>query len=204
MLILNIAAGKFKPLEFGSKRDNMMPNYTLNVDTSYFTKETPAMIEDNIRCWKTDRDRGNITRNLNMDVVQFMERTSIVFDRVVIYRFLEHVPFTEVEYFIYLVSTVLKKGGYVDVIVPNYRILADMLAQEDVYSKDPNFNFNAHNIILTTELLNEPSCPHASIWTSERMSMFWELEKRFEVGLQHKSFEFDGRDIYLRSFIQRV
>jgi len=205
MLILNLAAGKFEPLEFNTKDYEMFNSkYVLNVDTSYFSHEDAGNIENDIRCWETDPDRCNVTKNLNMDVFKFMELTSIVFDRVVIYRFLEHVPFTQVEYFIYLVSTVLKQGGYVDVIVPNYKILANMLVNEHSFMKDPNFDFHAHNITLTTELLNEPSCPHASIWTKERMTMLWELEKRFKVGLQHSSFKFDGRELYLRSFIQRV
>lgn len=204
MLILNLAAGKFEPLEFDTKNDKMLPKFILNVDTSYFSDENAGRIESDIRYWETDPDKCNMTKNLNMDVFQFMERTSIVFDRVVIYRFLEHVTFTQVEYFIYLVSTVLKKGGFVDVIVPNYKVLANMLLAENEFMKMTSFNFNAYNIILTTELLNEPSCPHASIWTNDRMTRLWELERRFKVGLQNEAFEFDGRDIYLRSFIQRV
>jgi hypothetical protein len=127
-----------------------------------------------------------------------------MFDRVVIYRFLEHVSFTQVEYFIYLVSTLLKHNGVVDVIVPNYKHLADMILTEEFHHENPDFDFHAWNILLTTELLNEPSCPHASIWTPQRMKYFWELEGRFRVSKQLESFKFDGREIYLRSLIERI
>lgn len=205
MFILNLAGGKFGPLPISTQENLLIPKYILSIDTSYFTENRPVYIENDIRQWQVNPDRLTKYENLNMDVFEFMERTCITFDRVVIYRFLEHVSFTQVEYFIYLVSTVLKKGGVVDVIVPNYATLAQMLLQEDDF--DPcytGFDFQAHNILLTTELLNEPSCPHASIWTKQRMKRFWELEGRFKVKIQNPQFKFDGRDIYLRSIIERL
>jgi hypothetical protein len=203
MLILNLAAGKFHPLPMDE--DNiLMPRYTLNVDTSYFTENTPNMVEDDIISWLGDEDRLTKSVALNMDVFEFMERTRVKFDRVVIYRFLEHVSFTQVEYFIYLVSTVLKERGFVDVIVPNYEQLAELLLSEPNHHDNPVFNFEAHNILLTTELLNEPSCPHASIWTPHRMNRFWQLEGRFRVAKQNPAFKFDDRDIYLRSIMERL
>lgn len=200
MLILNIAAGKFEPLAMSSREDSMMPKFVLNVDTSYFSSLTAEEAEVAITEWQDDPDRTSTYMNINMDVFEFMERTALSFDRVVIYRFLEHVSFTQVDYFIYLVSTVLHQGGQVDVIVPNYIQLAEMIINDNPNMSD----FAQKNILLTTELLNEPSCPHASIWTPARMKHFWELEGRFKVGLQNPAFKFDGRDIYLRSFIERI
>jgi len=200
MIVLNIAGGKFDPLPMSSKENLMMPKYVLSVDTSYFTENKASVIESDIHAWGRDKDRISKYTHLNMDVFEFMERTSIIFDRVVIYRFLEHVTFPQVDYFTYLVSTVLRPGGQVDVIVPNYIQLAEMILNDNPRMSD----FPEKNILLTTELLNEPSCPHASIWTPERMKYFWELEGRFKVGLQNPAFKFDGRDIYLRSFIERI
>jgi hypothetical protein len=168
MLILNVAAGKFAPLPLLKEEGKMIPTFTLNVDTSYFTETHPASIESEIRCWDENKDRLTVTKNINMDVFEFMERTSILFDRVVIYRFLEHVSFTQVEYFIYLVSTVLRRHGLVDVIVPNYVHLAGMIMNDDPYMA----NFAQKNILLTTELLNEPACPHASIWDTAPYGIF--------------------------------
>jgi hypothetical protein len=203
MLLLNIAAGKFAPLPMPGDSP-MLPQYVLNIDTSYFSDLTPGEVEKDMETWDDDPDRVSKVVKLNMDIFQFMERTSLVFDRVVIYRFLEHVPFTQVEYFIYLVSTIIRPECIVDVIVPDYQVLANILLDEDKYEINEGFDFQAHNILLTTELLNEPSCPHASIWTQERMKRFWELEGRFNVALQRSGYQFDGRYIYLRSLIKRL
>ena len=201
MLILNIAAGKFDPLVMQNEIKLGYPKYILNIDTSYFDKQDALISERNIQMWEKDPDRISYSDHLNMDAFEFMERTKLKFDRVVIYRFLEHISFTQVEYFIYLVSTVLKTGGFVDVIVPNYKLLAQKLLDEENVNES---DWQAHNILLTTELLNEPSCPHASIWTPERMKRYWELEGRFKVGIQKQDFNFDGRSIYLRSWIERL
>lgn len=204
MRILNIAAGKFDPLNL-SDDDPMLPKYVLNVDTSYFSETRPDIVERDIEVWEEDPDRLSRVAFLNMDVFTFMERTRLDFDRVAIYRFLEHVSFTQVGYFIYLVSTVLRKGGIVDVIVPNYRILAEMIiCEENMFDNCSAKEVEARNVLLTTELLNEPSCPHASIWTDERMKYFWELEGRFKVLRQDRAFKFDGRDIYLRAILERT
>lgn len=203
MVILNIAAGKFDPIL--PDKIYQLPYYILNVDTSYFASDmSAAMVENDIIQWGEDPNRVLTKRHLDMDVFQFMEQTKIKFDRIVIYRFLEHVSFTQVPYFIYLVSTILKKKGLVDVIVPDYQILTEKIIYEESYFQNPEFDFEAHNIELTTELLNEPSCPHASIWTTMRMVKMWTLEKRFMMKKNITTFEFDGRNIYLRSLIERV
>jgi hypothetical protein len=97
-------------------------------------------------------------------------------------------------------STALKIGGEIDIIVPNYRTLAKMLLNENVNGA----NFLKHNITLTYELLNEPSCPHASIWTKERANFFFTYEERFKITNFDPNYEFDGRDIYLRFIAKRI
>jgi len=196
MYILNLGAGKLEPLNIVSGR-----NFIVNLDQSYFTGLPPADIESYMRGHKKRGETNDVTVHCKADAFEFMERTRLQFDRVVMYRFLEHIPFDKVLYFIYLVSTVLKQGGRVDVIVPDYKILASMLIAEDDILYHPSFD--AHNIILTTELLNEPGCPHASIWTPRRMDKFWELENRFRVIQTLSPYKFDGRRIYLRSIIER-
>lgn len=204
MNILNIAAGKQKPLEIPSVSSfaNRVGKHIVNVDTGYLGADFAGDIAREIREKKLRLDDVREWYCCH-DIFDFMERTTILFDRVVMYRFLEHVSFTQVNYFIYLVSTVIKAGGIVDVIVPNYNKLADMILNDDPYSDQ---NFEASDILLTTELLNEPSSPHASIWTPLRALYFWELEGRFEVAEENvdPNFKFDGRDIYLRFFAKRI
>ena len=194
MIVLNVAGGKEKPI-FDTPFDQIRSKFILNVDSSYFSKTTPEEVEIEIQNWDK---RSNKTMFLSMNIFEFLERTTIKFDHVSIYRFLEHVSFTNVLYFIYLISTITKKGSAVDVIVPNYKILASMILNEDKYHQLKDFNFEQWNIQLTTELLNEPSCPHASIWTDTRAKYFWELENRFKVDKINPAYIFDGREIYLR------
>ena len=197
MLILNLAAGKLKPI-LEDKESG--PHLLVNLDTSYYSYMDPEMIEDTITLWNQNGSKIDMELYCNEDAFTFMERTRAVFDRICLYRFLEHVPFEKVPYFIYLLSTITKKRDLVDVIVPNYHTLAEMLYQEDV--KEPGFE--KRNILLTTELLNEPSCPHASIWTIDRAQYFMELEGRFKITVAEPNYEFDGRDIYLRFIAKRV
>lgn len=197
MLILNVAAGKVKPLLEDKGIDVQC---LVNLDTSYYGFSSPMYIENTISDWLRNSRHESIEYYCKEDVYSFMERTSLIFDHVCCYRFLEHVPMDRVLYFIYLLSTVVKKGGVVDIIVPNYMILADMIMNENVNDKD----FEANNILLTTELVNEPGCPHASIWTKDRATKFFELEGRFKVGGINENFTFDGRDIYLRFQAERL
>lgn len=201
--ILNIAAGKFVPIGFFESVNDpyFMGHFLVHLDPMYYSDCKPEHIEASNTKWLNVNTK--MTFLCPLDAYEYMERTAIKFDHVSIYRFLEHVSFTKVPYFIYLVSTILEKGGMVDVIVPNYETLAEMIIKEDLF--DPaGGNFEPHNIFLTTELLNEPSCPHASIWTPDRMQYFWELEDRFKVIDINKNYVFDGRDIYIRAIIERL
>jgi len=202
MNILNIAAGKQKPLKI-PYTTSLTSKYIVNIDNGYFNSfHHAAAIE---RMIKENGLKFAEVRNLycKHDIFNYMEKTAIIFDSVAIYRYLEHVTFTQVNYFIYLVSTVIKKGGIVDIIVPNYDVLSQMVLDEDPFDDK---NFEASNILLTTEMLNEPSCPHASIWTPLRAIYFWELEKRFKVEEKDidPKFKFDGRDIYMRFLARRI
>jgi len=200
MIILNLGAGKIQPILLGQDKG---PHLLINLDTSYYSAWEPEDLEDIVSLWRKNGSTIDMEYFCKEDAFTFMERTQIVFDRVCAYRFLEHIPMDRVLYFIYLMSTVVKKEGLVDIVVPDYEILASMILKEDPL--DPaGGNFEAHNIILTTELLNEPGCPHASIWTSSRAEYFFGLEERFIVKNCISSYDFDGRDIYLRFLAERI
>jgi hypothetical protein len=192
--VLNIAGGKISPLTLSESC------FTVNVDTMYYINDDPQKVERKRKNWEGS---DTVDYYINADIFEYMEKTLILFDRVCIYRFLEHVSFTQLLYFIYLVSTVTQQGSTVDVIVPNYYRLAQMIIAEDPI-EPAGGNFEAHNILLTTELLNEPSCPHASIWTPGRAYYYWELERRFKIQNVEPIFQFDGRDIYMRFKAERI
>jgi len=189
-IILNIAAGKELPLELPE------PYFLINSDIMYYQNTQPDVIEKELAEWNGTLNKSYYCKT---DIYEFMERTKISFDKICIYRFLEHVLMDKVCYFIYLLSTITNKGSLIDVIVPNYTMLAEMILNEKIDN-----NFDANNIILTTELLNQPPDPHTSVWTMERAKYFFELEKRFKITSIDQSFEFDGRNIYLRFQAERI
>ena len=111
--ILNIAGGKIPPLYL----EKTEPYFLVNVDKMYYQNADPEHIENEHNIW---RRIGSMNFNVRDDAFLFMERIAMYFDRVTVYRFLEHIPMDKVLYFIYLLSTVTKQGDEIDVIVPNY------------------------------------------------------------------------------------
>lgn len=196
--IFNIAAGKLKPIDIPFKKYCL-----LNMDLMYSfdsadIKQTIGTTDDAV---SNAIKLKPIEIYSRYDVFKFMGSTRLFFDMVCAYRFLEHVSRDQITYFIYLISTCTKPGALIDIIVPNYLRLADIILTEKVIG---NSNFEAENILLTTELLNEKDDPHCSIWTPERLKYFWELEGRFKVVDIDPCFDFDGRDIYLRMRGERI
>ncbi len=197
--ILNIGGGKIRPIEF-PETNILLYNrvhFLLNLDQMYFN---PVDINDIINSHSISNTTSKMVLNSDIDVYTFLERYHLLFDCITMYRFLEHVPKVKLLYFIYLLSTSVKIGGYIDVIVPDYKKLAQRILNENVN----DINFESEDIITTFELLNEPYCPHCSIWTVDRARYFFELEGRFKVLHIQENYKFDGRDIYLRFLVERI
>lgn len=202
--ILNIAGGKIGPIEHHYKDLYNDARFLVNLDSMYLNS-TPIhniikdheIFDEDIRYKRIPLYKNY---NCNYDIYEFLEKYHIKFDGITMYRFLEHVPKVKILYFIYLLSTIIKIGGMVDVIVPDYKALAKRILEENV--KDPNFE--AQDIITTFELLNEDYSPHCSIWTTDRIVHFFELEGRFQIKTLTENYKFDGRDIYIRFLAQRI
>ena len=194
MLILNIAAGNQPVLKLEKIVNNKQ--YTvINIDKGYMSGNTPNEIE------KIISNQKNITTELfcQYDAWKFLERTFLKFDYIAVYRFLEHVSYTNVSYFIYLLYRVSNVDAIIDIVVPNYEKLAKMILEEDIGSLD----FEKYNILLTTELLNEPFSPHASVWTKARLIKFFKLENYFST-LEIEDFCMDQRNIYIRALFKSL
>lgn len=205
--ILNIGAGpgRIKPIIWNELKQGLL----INLDITY---ENVTSIEGIANCHRNfDRKdfgsggalNGEAPKQIyysNLGWEKFINLYQELFDRVVIYRFLEHVPMRDVLYFIYMLSTIVKVGGYVEGIVPNYRELAARLMLEKPGSKE----YESDNILLTTEIVNEPNDPHASIWTEDRLLYYFRMEKRFEIDRLCVNYEFDGRDIYIWFQCKRI
>jgi hypothetical protein len=194
--ILNIAGGKIKPLDLP---DN--PYYLINLDTMYLQSDLHPRLEEEHEEWKISPESRSLVQYVNFDAYEFLEKYRVKFDRIVVYRFMEHIPLDRLLYFIYLLSTAVEIGGYVDVIVPNIEILAHMILKERELSID---EFSAHDILVTTEVVNESSSPHLSLWSPLRAKYYFELEGRFVVEDISTPFDFDGRGIYMRFKARRI
>lgn len=198
--ILNIGAGNISPLDL----HKFEKTFLLNVDSEYdydVCNNIKSIDDVHYKALQNTLENGNNHMfRYRCDISDFLESYYYNFDLVTIYRFLEHVTFENVLYFIYSLSKVTNKDSLIDVIVPDCKILAEMILNDN--PGGPSFEYD--NILMTTELLNEPCDPHASIWTEDRLIYFFELEKRFKVINMVKNFEFENRNIYIRALIERV
>ena len=197
---LNIAAGKLLPIDFSDNNRNFL----VQLDTMYQRAVDVNNVEGAYNFWLEDNKGKERIIYCNDDVFNFLAYYKNQFDFISCYRFLEHVTKPEIQGFIYLLSTAIKVGGIVDIIVPNFKTLASLLLEETINEKIRHQDWERHDTLLTYELLNEPTMPHASIWTVDRIIYFFELEERFVVESIDPAYEFDGRNIYIRAKIKRV
>ena len=196
---LNIAAGKIYPIDYEEGKKNLL----VQLDKMYWSINPPDAIEQNHEKWTRGLPIQEIVHT-NVDAFEFLGNYKYQFDCISCYRFLEHITKPDVQGFIYLLSTALKVGGTLDIIVPNYETLADIILNENITEGMYHADWERHDTLLTYELLNEPSMPHASIWTPQRLKYFFGLEERFKVLDLNPDYVFDGRDIYIRAILERT
>ena len=197
--ILNIGSGKLRNcIEFKDYISDSVNYFMMHLDDNYLNGTTASFAEREHDIWLKNNE--TIELNVECDIFEFLERYILSFDCITCFRFFEHIDRNELLYFIYLLSTIVKKNGIVDIISPNYQLLSEMIVNEDPYRPD----FKEHDIIVSTEIFNESSDSHNNITTPDRIKRLFEYEKRFEVIKEHPRYEFDGRDIYFRSIIRRI
>jgi hypothetical protein len=193
-LVLNAAGGKIKSIDVD--KYNLTYNL-LNVDLGYYSKYKIDEVEDFI---VNDKSNKNNNIFINSDIFEFLEKTILKFNIITVYRFLEHVSKSNIQYFLYLLATSLKLNGEIDIIVPDSHKLAKMLIDEDI--NDPSWH--SLDLLLTYELLADQPSPHLSLWSEDRLKYFIEAENYFKIISIEKDFNFDGRDIYLRAKARRI
>lgn len=190
--ILNIGAGK-PDLDI-----DISEKFIINLDRNYFTSVNPVYAETKHCEWLSGKI-DNCTLDVQYDIFEFLKTYKYKFNSAMIYRYFEHIPKDQTLFFIYLLSTVIETGGFVDLISPNFKLLSQMIIDEDV--NNPNFDKN--DIILSTEIFNEVYDPHQNITKPDRIRKLFEYEGRFEVVSETPQIIYDGRDIYFRSLIRR-
>jgi len=158
--ILNIGAGKIKPLYI----ENLTQKYFLiQLDPMYHSYVEMSLTEKYHNIWRHETKEQSEVVKVKEKAFDFLGSYCYQFDHIACYRYLEHVTKPEIQTFLYLMSTALKVGGTLDIIVPNYEILADMILNEKIDEDTKHAEWERHDTQLTYELLNEPSMPHASI-----------------------------------------
>lgn len=189
--ILNIGAGKPDlGIDFSEK-------FIINLDRNYFTGFSPEYAEEEHRRWLSGK-ADDCMIDVKYDIFEFLKTYKYKFNGAMIYRYYEHIPRDQILFFIYLLSTVIETNGVIDLISPDFKLLSQMILDEDV--NDPEFDKN--DIILSTEIFNEVYDPHQNITTPDRIKKSFEYEGRFEV-LESSQIIYDGRSIYFRSLIRR-
>ena len=200
-LALHLGAGKIHPMPKGDRY-----THHILVDHMYESGHPVFKIEEIIDGRTSMEVRTPNLRDLfcTSDVLYFLENFKYTANHITIHRFLEHVSRDKLLYFIYQLSQAIHVGDNIDIIVPNYRTLAELIIEEPFILKEDVGLFQGHDIALTTELLNEPDDPHASIWTPDRAYYYFHMEGRFNITDMQEEIEYDGRNWYMRFTATRV
>jgi hypothetical protein len=106
--ILNLGAGQEIPEIF---RVEEPPLFMVSVDKIFYTFDIPSTVEKNYEHFLNRRGILNekLHYRINSDIFDFLSRTIMKFDIVIMHRVLEHISFTQVNYFFYLLSIVMEK-----------------------------------------------------------------------------------------------
>ena len=85
--------------------------------------------------------------------------------------------------------------GTIDIIVPDYIQVLSTLTKLNPNDQTAS-EFNRDMINIHTEVFNEPSDPHLSIWTKDLARYYFELEGFWKI-TKLDQIELDGRNWYL-------
>jgi len=130
------------------------------------------------------------------NIFKFLEaHTQQDFDKVIAKRILEHISPEKIGYLLYLIACVTVPGGSIEIVVPDFVKVINDLDRYDPMT-DPAQDFNRIMVQAQTEIFNEPSDPHRSIWTSKLAKYYLEIEHYWE-NITIEGATIDNRDWYL-------
>ena len=197
--ILNIGSGKLRNVK--EIKNYINDDYfIIHLDYNYLNGYTSSYAENEHKIWLENNSNSKKEINVKCDIFEFLEKYIITFNVITFFRFFEHICRDKLLYFIYLLSTITEKDAVIDLVCPDFQILAKMILEEKPL-KNPDFDKN--DIIISTELFNEPDDPHLNITTPDRIIRLFEYEGRFKNEYTISPYFFDGRKIYFRSIIKR-
>lgn len=133
----------------------------------------------------------------SLDVVKFLETYSNeLADKIIANRILEHFDYKQVPYILYLMSNIIKKGGQLEIVVPDHIKVLEELKDLD-HEKQTPLSFNRKMIDVHTELFNETHDPHQSVWSPSLAQYYLELEGYWD-SIEVDNVTVDNRDWYLK------
>lgn len=129
----------------------------------------------------------------NLDnILSFMEGCGDeIFDDIISCRYFEHIPWGELDYYLYQMYRITKDGGSLSFVVPDFNKLGEALKE-----LDENFDYQKW-ITLNTEYFNEKSDPHSCLWTTQISSRLLEGEG-FWKDTTVEPITIDGRHWYIK------
>jgi hypothetical protein len=196
--ILNLGAGKMEiPLGMSEFRVHVDRCYE-NLPEKIHNLESICIYQDMVEKKKV---KANRILYYAGDIFEFLEKYPKKFDEIELYRVLEHIPRDKVLYFIYLMADILKDHGIIEVVCPDYKKLAQMILND--LPTDAT-KYEQQEIVLYTELFNEPNDPHCFITTHERLERVFTLENRFKILDGDQPVSFENRTIYFQMKFQRI
>lgn len=196
---------KINLLEIGTGTDFKkwnIPEYISTV-TPYFNND-----EDSIEITCVDPIFGkgknisyadnNITiRTIGNDIISFLkEYSGPNFDFVFSERCLEHISYNELHYLFYLLYTKCEDDACMEIVVPNFDHISGIVLDMDSKT-DKAQEFQRNLIIAHTEVFNDETDPHRSIWNEPLAHYYMETEKYWQILKLEENFEIDNRNCYM-------
>jgi hypothetical protein len=101
------------------------------------------------------------------------------FDAVIACRVFEHFTPHDILYLLYLLKDLTKSYGNLVIIVPDFDVI---IKEVQNFSVEKSFSEMELSLIrIITEIFNEPSDPHRSIWNRSFASYYLTLEKYWDI-----------------------
>lgn len=143
---------------------------------------------------------------MKKDVFEFLEKWyENKFDRILSYRFFEHVSYKDLPYLIYLIYTVSKPKAIMDIIVPDFK---EIFKRFEIFdNNDLTINkklYEKYMIQFHTEIFNETNDPHQSLWTDNIADHFLTLENYWKIVDIAHNVELDRRNWYMQIICERI
>lgn len=209
MHCLNLGSGIDFELFIYLHKDKLIPSLN-SVDMNYHTVEHVDLSFDhscdeklkylmNNKQEKVSRLRNTFKKYDVFEFLQNYKKRDV--DFISASRFFEHIKYDRIGELLYLLYGISRPSAQLSIIVPDYNKVFETLSNLDLESNP--IPFQEKLIQIHTEVFNEISDPHRSIWNEQlayyyiTMEHYWDIKNIDPISL-------DGRDWYLQIDCERI